>query len=192
MSGDPVSLIALFRTLADCDQTTFILTPERMLLRCNAAWDRFVLANRGDHLLAREVRGTFVLAAISPSLRAFYAAGFDHACRSGERWEQDYECSSDQVFRTFRMVAYPFGDWLLVTHVLVVEHAHDREAFAPGEAYERDGVIMMCSHCRLVRHTTAPRWDWVPDLVANMPSNVSHGLCPSCTRYYYPDLESPP
>lgn len=186
MSSNPRALVSVFHSFANAAQTSYILSPDRSLLRCNTAWDEFARANGGDAVLAQAVRGSSLLDAISPSLRPFYAAGFDHACRTGERWEHVYECSSAEVHRTFRMIAYPFGDSLVVTHVLQVERPHDREASPPGEVYLRDGVIEMCAHCRLVRHATATRWDWVPALVAAMPPNVSHGLCPPCAAYYYP------
>jgi hypothetical protein len=29
-------------------------------------------------------------------------------------------------------------------------------------------------------------WDWVPGFLARLPENLTHGLCPICFRYYYP------
>lgn len=182
MSAD--QLMAVFRSLRDTGQTTYILSAERTLLRFNRAWDQFARANGGTELLSAWPRGSSLLAALPAPLRAFYTRGFEHTCKTGEPWEHVYDCSSDQVFRTFRMTAYPFGETLIVTHALLVERPHDREAFVPCDDYVSEGVTTMCAHCRLVKHVKLDRWDWVPALVVAMPDNVSHGLCPPCASYY--------
>ncbi len=187
----PLDLLAVFRSLRDLPQTTYVVSPERTLVRFNPAWAQFARANHGEHVLTQWPRHSSLLAAIPEVLRAFYVTHFAAACRTGERWEHDYECSSDQVYRRFRMTAYPFGDFLVVSHALLVERAHDRQASAAGDGYLHDGVVVMCSHCRLVRRAPpATAWDWVPELVAAMPENVSHGLCPPCLEYYYPEPQS--
>jgi hypothetical protein len=177
-------LIALFRSLRDIEQTTYILSGERTLLRVNRAWEQFALANRGEQLVLAWPRGSSVLDAMPTPLRAFYSRGYDHTCQTGQRWEHVYECSSDRIYRSLRMIAYPFGETLVVTHALTVEEPHTRNVYPPGDAYLVDGVITMCSHCRLVKHASVNRWDWVPALVVAMPANVSHGLCPPCATLY--------
>ncbi|MDB4932944.1 MAG: hypothetical protein JWM10_5428 [Myxococcaceae bacterium] len=182
-----ISPDSLMQTLEDSDNVAYVVTPEGVIGRTNPAWRRFASANGGGAMA-----GGAVLAAVLPAvLRAYYVDGFARALATGEPWEHDYECSSAETFRRFRMVAYPFdGRGLVVVNSLRLERPHEREAH-PGDddAYTVDGVITMCSHCRRLRRATAPvRWDWVPAYVRSPPDNLSHGLCASCYEYYWGDL----
>lgn len=180
------ALIETFTTAAASDNVTYVVSADLHILRTNPAWERFGRANGGDDFLGQWQHGASLLDVIPPPLRVFFHDGFARAAASGERWEHDYECSSPALFRLYRMIAYPFAEAFVVTHALLVERAHDREPHAPDDAYVARGVLVMCAHCRRVRHGgERERWDWVPGYVADMPPNVSHGLCPPCARYYY-------
>ena len=181
----PVELVALFKTLAPSENVSYILSDDRRILRTNAAWDRFAAANGGEQFLATWRRGTSLIDVIPEPLKAFYVDGFSRACTSGERWEHDYECSSPDTYRLFRMIVYPFGESCVVTHSLRVERTHDRDEHAPSSEYVNDGVVVMCAHCRRVRGQGPERWDWVPAYVARPVAFLSHGLCAACVEYYY-------
>ena len=183
---DPVDLFSAFRYLGDSDNVSYILDPDLRIVDTNAAWDRFALENGGDGLLGKWQRGRPLLAVIPDVLQPFFRDHFARAARTGERWEHDYECSSPTLVRRFRMLTYPFGHAFVVTHALLVSHERDEPAAAPSPAYERDGVVAMCAHCRRVRHASEPeRWDWVPAYLAPGLDRMTHGLCPPCFRYYY-------
>jgi hypothetical protein len=178
----------MYWSLADSDNVTYVLSGDLRILITNGAWDRFAVANGGKEWLARTERRASVLDAVTSDLQQFFAAGFAHATRSGERWEHDYECSSPTEFRKYRMIAYPFSGSFLVTHALLVTKPHDDDARLPSDSYEQQGLISMCGHCRRVRRSAEPEcWDWVPAYVGGAAQNISHGLCTACYGYYYVD-----
>ena len=182
----PRQLHATFALLGHADNVSYVLDHELRVVATNEAWERFAKQNGGEQLLARWQPGAPLLAVIPDDLRTFYRDGFARAAQTADRWEHDYECSSPQLFRRYRMIAYPFDGSFVVTHAPLVERPHEQPAAAPSPVYERDGVIAVCAHCRRVRHTAErERWDWVPAYVAPPVDNLSHGLCPPCYRYYY-------
>ena len=174
---------------ATSDDTVYVLTRDRRLAQTNNAWRRFALANHGAAMLDRYGPGALLDDAVSPPLRAFYAQALDACLTSAAPWTHEYHCDSPQLHRRFRMTVFPaVEEQMLVTiHALHVEQPHTQEAHdATLPAYTRDGVITMCSHCRKTRHARSlQRWDWVPGLVANMPANVSHGLCEACMAFHF-------
>ena len=181
------ALAETFSAIAASDNVSYILSKDLRILRTNSAWDRFALENGGEQILVSWRPGASILAAIPELLRPFFVERFGRACATGERWEHDYECSSPERYRQFRMIAFPFGESFVVTHALRAEHAHDRETREPSEVYVQRGIVTMCAHCRRVRARPRERWDWVPMYVARPPARVSHGLCAPCAEYYYPE-----
>ncbi|MBL0215188.1 MAG: hypothetical protein IPQ07_15030 [Myxococcales bacterium] len=185
---------ALYHALDHVDNPTYVLSDQLRIVRVNDGWRRFALANNGASMLDRWGRGSFVLDAISGDLREFYRAMYEDARTTGERREHDYECSSVEVERRFRMLMYPTVEgFLVVTHSLRIERPHERVAMLVDETtYSRDGTIVMCASCRRVKVAQAPhereRWDWVPSFVDAMPANVSHGLCAACVELDFPSL----
>jgi hypothetical protein len=183
---NPVDLLSAFRYLGETDNVSYILDHQLRIVDTNRAWDRFALENDGDCLIGTSQRGRPLLDVIPGVLQPFYRDGFARTTHTRDRWEHDYECSSPTVVREFRMLTYPFDHSFVVTHALLISHARDEPAAAPSPAYERDGLITMCAHCRRVRHASAPeRWDWVPAYLAPDRDHVTHGLCAPCFRYYY-------
>lgn len=185
------TLDQLLASLSETDDVAYVLGPDRTILASNAGWSRFARDNGADGSLGRWERGdaTFDDAVPEP-LRAFYRDAFARALATGERWEHEYECSSDVTWRRYRMVVYPVDGRLVVVNSLVAEAPHQRPECASNEAvYVSRGLIVMCSHCRRVRNPTgALRWDWVPAYVRSPPHNVSHGLCEPCEAFYWGDV----
>lgn len=173
---------ATFATLAPTANVTYVVSDDWRITETNEAWHTFARDNGCDRLHV----GASLLDVIPPALLPFYQSGFARAAASGQRWEHDYECSSPQLFRRFRMLAYPFDDSFVVTHALLIETPHPWQMFQPGGTYECNGCIVMCAHCRRVRATSErERWDWVPDYLRVDQSRTTHGLCPGCYSYYY-------
>jgi hypothetical protein len=59
-----------------------------------------------------------------------------------------------------------------------------------SERYRDDrGQIKMCCGCRRTRRWALGEetWECVPHFVETMPPDVTHGICPSCLKHYYPD-----
>ncbi len=181
-------MLEMFRAVGEGDGCAYIVTSDLRLLCMNSVWDEFARANGGEAVLARWRRGRSIVDAISEPLRAFYVAGFRTACEREEPWEHDYECSTPDMLRTFRMTAYPFAGALVITNTLRLERPHDRHPCLPDDVYVTDGIVHMCAHCRRSRRD-ATTWDWVPAYLAQPPALVSHGLCGPCLHYHYPRLD---
>lgn len=165
--------------------TIAIVDRHGKILWVNEAWRRFARENGGD---PDAVLGSY-LDGISGPLRATYRDVLTTAFATNEVFEQDYECSSPDTIRWFRLRVLP-----LAPHGLVIEHTPIAEELAPpGEAplearyVDADGIVHQCSNCRRVREVTAASetWHWVPAWVAHPYPRTSHGLCTGCDGYYW-------
>jgi hypothetical protein len=179
----------LMRDVADSADAAYVFSRDFKIVKVNAGFVRFALANGGEQL-GEQWHGLSVIDAISPVLRPFYMAAFDNAWQTGLPWQHEYECSSPELYRRFLLVAYPVDrQFLVAVHSRTVQLAHTRAVCAPDAAtYEVGGFIKMCSHCRRVRNACeAERWDWVPDYLRSRTERVSHGLCGPCAEFYWSD-----
>lgn len=159
----------------------------------NPAWRAFAVANGArapDETCGLHVD---ILSVVPLVLRPFHEALFARARDTHEVTDHDYECSSANVHRTFRMRIHPCDSGaFVVVHSLLREVPHVARAFDALEATYRDGhgLIAQCSNCRHVRRArlqggTIAVWDWVPAYVADVPLRVSHGICEVCSAFYY-------
>ena len=188
MPRSKAALPEVFKASANTDNTACLLTRDLRMVKTNAAWHLFADANGADPAHPTWRPGESILDAIPEPLRPFYEKGFASALETNTPWAHDYDCSTPDQYRTFRMFVYPQGEFLVVTHAPHSARPHDREICPPSDRYRRNGVITMCCHCHCVRAPESPqRWDWVPAWIADQPANVSHGLCPPCLEYHYPD-----
>jgi hypothetical protein len=175
--------------VAATDDTAYALTRDRRIVRTNEGWRRFASMNGGGGVIERWPVGSCIDDALPGPLRSFYVSAFRRTIESQERWEHEYDCSSLDVFRRFRMVVYPLeGEMLGVVHSPIVEHPHTWiEHSANGCDYAVNDVITRCAHCRRIRHPSdVRRWDWVPEYARSPPPNTSDGLCEPCAVFYYP------
>ncbi|MDB4988999.1 MAG: hypothetical protein JWN04_4177 [Myxococcaceae bacterium] len=178
---------ALMASVADSDDSAYLLSRDDELVEVNAGFLRFAQENGGAASL-EAWRNQPVLSAIAEPLRAFFGAAFKRVRETGTPWEYQYECSSPARLRTFHMTVYPGGTDLVVVHSLRVDSPHTRLASAPDDGrYVQNGLIRMCSNCRRVQNRLGhKRWDWVPAYLQRAPVTVSHGLCDPCARFYWP------
>jgi hypothetical protein len=162
----------------------------------NSGWHRFAHENDGGAVLERWALGSDFFSGISGVLRDYYREGFARALGTGQPWEQSYECHSPATGRQFRLRALPLAQGaLLLVHSLVVSDPawfDGTHAPRPSEL-ERyvgaDGIIRQCCNCRRTQRVASPAsWDWLPELVARPPGNVSHVICMTCMKQVYPDL----
>jgi len=167
--------------------------PDLTLAFLNAAWFRFAAENRGEPAIATQwTLGRSILDAMPEPLVPFFERNFCRVLAESRRWEHSYECSSDEVQRTFRLTVYPLGnaEGLLLVNSLKVE-APQQQMPSPSlaERYiNAHGVITQCCHCRKFRPVGEKNaWDWIPAWVRHMPmpERVSHGLCEMCFGFYY-------
>jgi hypothetical protein len=167
----------------------------------NPAWYRFARENGGDpEVSKRWCEGAALLEAIDRPLRAFYEEHLRRVLDEGEAWEHDYECSSPQLHRRFRLSAEHLeaGEGLLLVHSCLAARPHDEathRVLAPhGALYtDENGLMTQCIHCRRMKRCDfEEHWDWVPAWVAHVPEDASGGLCPACVQRWYPQLLETP
>lgn len=184
---------ALRTALDQREDVACVLDSQLRFVYCNPAWDRFALANQGEDARGERVLGTALLDTVAEPLRRFFQHAFEAVASSGKPFEFDYECSSSEKFRLFRMQILPLRPegCFLVVHSLRVEEPHEGPAELPDEQRYRtpEGLVVMCAHCRRTRRVAEPaKWDWVPAHLNNRSFTVSHGLCEICYAYLYPDI----
>jgi PAS domain-containing protein len=170
-----------------------VLDADLCFVYCNPAWDRFALANEGEQAIGERVLGMGLLDIVAEPLKRFFQHVFEAVATSRNPFEFDYECSSVEHFRLFRMQIMPLtpGGGFLVVHSLRVEEPHNRPAESPNEELycTAEGLIVMCAHCRRTRRVHEPgKWDWVPAHLDDRSLKTSHGLCGICRVYFYPDV----
>jgi len=194
MSTFPISvrpdLSEVIGAVAQSPKISFVLDTHLRITYWNPAWRNFALENGAPELARPEAIGIDLHDVIGEELRAFYLQAFEKVARQASVWECLYECSSPELFRKFQMRIHllePSG-WFLVTNSLVIERRHDSVVTTGLEDYKTaDSIITVCMHCRCSRRVTPPpRWDFVPAHLDRNLSNISHGLCPVCSEYFYP------
>lgn len=173
--------LAFFDTIAG-DQIACVLAADLRIVAVSPAWRHFARANGSP----RDVIGTEYDSVIVEPLRSFYRDAFAKVAARGVPWDHDYECSSAEVRRRFRMRVYPLEQGTGIVHAVRLEEPYSSPASGPSDTYEEHGLIVMCAECRKVKNVRAFRWDWVPAYVRARPDNISHGLCPSCAAHYFP------
>ncbi len=182
------ALLAVYQAVDRSESTAYLLSDTLRIVRTNVGWTSFARANGGAEMLARWGRGSALLDALPVEQRALHRDGLLTALASGVPWELDYECSSPDTYREFRMIAFPIRrTFLAVTHALRVERPWGSASPPAVElGYVEAGVVRMCMHCRRVHVPgSSERWDWVPALVASRPPGISHGMCQPCATFYH-------
>lgn len=187
MKGFPEFLVPAFdeAALAALESSIVAIDPKGEILWVNSAFERFADENGGDG----SRRGSYY-DGIDASLRDYFRNAFEEALQTGKVFEQDYECSSPEMHRCFRLRALPIRqDGLLLEHSLVSECAHAPPPSSDERHAERyvgpAGTIAQCSNCRRVRDSRSNAWHWAPSLVRRVDPRVSHVLCPSCVGFYW-------
>jgi len=176
-------------TLEASGDSSCQLNSELRIVYCNPAWDRFALANNGGLAVSDRVLGSIIMDFIPSELIEFYRAAF--ASARDAVVEFDYECSSPDSYRIFRMQILPIEQpkgYTVINAMTVGEGMEaKRSAFVLGPEYVGEaGIITVCSHCRRSRRVDCSgQWDWVPANLKPVLRNVSHGLCPICHAYFY-------
>jgi hypothetical protein len=185
---------ALERSLA----VSYVLDSQFRIMYCNPAWNRFAESNGGiPQFTSEAVVGFDLFDSIPDDLRVVYADAFQEVLSTGTIWEKSYECSSPALLRLFRMRIHLLKPqkWFVVTNTLIVERCHARRAATDPNAYvDANSILTACAHCRCSRRVDTPdQWDFVAEHLEtrpNSPLKVSHGLCPVCRAYFYPEGSS--
>jgi hypothetical protein len=181
-----------FVVTSDSD-VIFCLDSDLRITSCNPGWDRFAVDNGAPGLCGPALIGRSILDCMTEPVRAYYALKFGRVLAEAQPWEHLYECSSSVLYREFRSLVLPLTGraGLMVINCLQVQHAHEHVQFGPTSERYRDnrGQIKMCCGCRRTRRWALGEetWECVPHFVETMPPDVTHGICPSCLKHYYPD-----
>lgn len=122
-------------TLENESSTAFGVAANLRIVYVNSAWTAFAQAN-GAHWSAGEWGvGSHVLDAVPEILRPFYRQLYGKARREHAVVEHDYECSSPDLSRRFRMRIFPTDDdGLVVVHTLLKVSAHARAGATAEES----------------------------------------------------------
>lgn len=169
------------------------LWPDGRIALLNQAWVLFALANEGQAVLELWPLGSQYRTAISGVLRGYYERAFERVRAQGVPWEQSYLCDGPRRRRQFRLRVLPLeGRALLLVHSLAVDLPRADEArqpAAPSEYLCEDGTVRLCSNCRRTERVRGPHgWDWVRSHVMHPPADVTHVICSTCVRQFYPEL----
>lgn len=179
--------------LEESPSATVGLWPDLTIGYLKAGWYRFARENEGEQVTQRWGLGAYLPAAISEPLQSWYASQFQQCLRGDSPWEHDFECSSAEHFRVFRLSCYPLrsGEGLLLVYSKRIEHAHGaaaRPVIEPDLRRYLDvrGILRQCMHCRRVaRGGDKYAWDWVSAWAQKSPKETSHGICPICFAHYF-------
>ena len=79
-----------------------------------------------------------------------------------------------------------FGDGWLLRNVTLKDTLAPASQRDPCSAHYGQ-VITMCCHCRKVWNKKENLWQWVPEFIEALPSEVHNRLCPECYAYHYPE-----
>lgn len=170
--------------LSASPSTIAVIDRDGEVLWRNPAWWQFAIDNGAD---AASVSIPSYFDAIQGSFRDHYERAFANALATDTVFEQEYECSSPQRRRLFRLRAMPIGGaGLVLEHSLIAEAPLPADAEWPASAYEGpQGTIAQCGNCRRVHHLPSSAWHWVPALIENVHPKTSHVICPSCVGFYW-------
>lgn len=191
MSDSDLDPAALTRAALEHDPSViYFLDRQLRINRCNAAWDRFALENRGPQLLRQQMTGFPILSVFPQPVAGFYAALYSSVFATREPVSQEYECSSDTVYRLMhlRIFRNPHELGLILINSPVVEYPHgpERPIHPPPAGLD---PVPMCCHCRRTRLPSSPsQWVWVPGFVRNPPPRVTHLICKPCLTLHYPEF----
>lgn len=171
-----------------------VLSPDGVILWVNEAWCSFAADNGGQGDTSTFGLGLRYADAVQGELRTWFDEHLHKCQETHQPFELDYECSSPDTFRKFRLRVLPVEGYVLMSHALTAEQPHTRTEMPPDDAAYRapSGLTTQCSNCRRFRRLDGGAWDWVPAWVERPPARVSHGICAVCIGFYYGDLLAEP
>ncbi len=183
-----------FETIENSAHSIFVLSKDLKLIYFNPAWFDFAKKNNGEPgITLRFPIGTPIESAISGDIKDYYIENYLKTLRDLKVWKHEYECSTPKLFRKFYQDSYPLknGEGIVVVNSLKIEKPYDlnfqkERILSLSEYIDTTGLITQCSNCRKTqRAKEVETWDWIPELVSDMPLNVSHSICPICFDYYW-------
>lgn len=156
----------------------------------NDAYYQFALQNNGEDIKERFSLGSNILSAISGEQREYYKYLFRKLFDSNKHHSHDYECSSVEKYRLYKMFLYPSKDnvVLLLEHTRIEEKPINQKEISsdPKDFIDKNNVMVQCGHCRKVRNIHNKQWCWLKESFTY--KRISHTICNICfDTYYYDD-----
>ncbi|MFO0601014.1 MAG: hypothetical protein U0228_37240 [Myxococcaceae bacterium] len=196
MAGvEPSSSDALKRTL-DAEPNAALMLDERgRITWVNAEWNRRALADGARNLLGPRIIGTDYLWWLKGTLQSQAAAILSNlpAEPSPDALTLEGECNTPLVHQRlsthFARLAQPRRGVLVRFFLRVEGPLAQRHQLSerPRESFvDENGIITQCGCCRRSRDPRTGQWHLSLALFPGGQSDVSHGLCDSCTEAYYP------
>jgi hypothetical protein len=184
-----------FNTLENSKHSIYGLSKDLNLIYMNPSWVHFFKENNVEENGVNKFPiGTPIIKALrGREVKDFYLQNYQRVFETGKVWRHEYQCSSGKEFRQFHQSVHPLkdGDGLIVINSLTVNFSIDRKHQKAHDIYAKNytqstGFITQCSNCRNCQRVDQEDvWDWIPEWVEIMPSNVSHSICPICFDYYW-------
>lgn len=192
-------------TLEHENASIAVLDGEDRIVFVNETWERFAARNGGGRSLrAPDVVGSRWLDGIHGTpARAFFATLLAEA-KARRGWGVDErgvivrgECNSPEVSRDLVTRLAPIIDpatrrtigMLTLNEIVAERPIEERYPIArPDERRYRDGdgLLLQCCGCRRVRvRGDEDLWEFVPDWIATLRRDASHGMCRTCIELYY-------
>ena len=162
----------------------FSVDQDDLIVRVNAAWDHFALANDGVHLANNAALGLNLLDSVSgKASKSFMLALLELARRRDREVCFDYRCDSPRLrrFMRARLRSDSSGAVHFSHEHLCGENFPLPVTFKTAAQRARDTAIR-CSLCNHVRHDGL--WK-LPEFVSQQAFDgrtvsVIYGICPSC------------
>lgn len=167
----------------------------------NATWVRFAVDNNAPPQLidANAVLNRSILEFLYGPMRSYYKTLYRHVLENNKPHTHEYECSSPELIRFYHMEILPLPpdsddpQGLLIINSLSapIQPSTRKNPVTPVDHtvyVDEHGQMTSCSNCRrFLRRDQTDMWDWIPCYLDDPPAPISHGICPVCLDYYYPN-----
>lgn len=180
------------KLINESQDVIYIIDAKFILKAYNKAWVNFARSNKGEDVLIKYPIGSMILDAFQGPFKSYFTKKYNDSLEFNKHFEHNYKCPTAEGDRVFRQFAYPLKGsiGLVISNHLVLEKPHMEEPQEFTKQFvDDDGLIHQCSNCRKIKDPAKGAWLWVPSLLADPFPETSHGICPQCLDYFYPEIE---
>ncbi len=183
-----------FKTLEKSKHSIYALSKKLDVIYVNPAWVTFAKENGyNEEILNKTLDSSLINAFNGQQIKDDFYQTYSKVMATGKIWRNEYECSSANEFRYYHQGVYPLknNDGLLIINTLMVKSPTKTinlktDIDIVKRYLQPTGFINQCSNCKYTqRNNEIENWDWVPEFLEKMPSNISHSICPLCFDYHW-------
>jgi hypothetical protein len=165
------------------------------LVRVNEAWDVFANENDAPDLVADRVVGRPIWACIADAGTRHLYAGLLPRVRAGATARFSLRCDSPTMRRRLHLTVSPGQEGLVQFESVVTAIEHRPEqALLRRDLTRGLGLLTVCGWCKRV--SVLDGWVELEEAIAQLrlfdaelPPELSHGICPTCGRRLMATLE---